>query len=738
MQIKKWIFVALTICFGTQLNYAQQFEMIHDDVVRTYVVYEPNNLDPNSDYPLVIGLHGAGSDGITMIGTAFLIPKAIEEKFIVASPDSLHYPLAWWNAGNGYEDITGGTDDLGFISALIDKMIEQYNVDATRVYIIAHSNGSMMAYRVAAQLSHKIAAIGVNSGQMVYEFEYCNPEYPVPIMHFHGLEDPICYYEGRVNEQVVIPPTESVIAFWSGINDCYSYPFTILDSNGILGRYWDSFDGNGDIILYTIEGWGHNWPRKGEPGIDATDLIWDFFEQHRRVIETDSNDWYVAPDGTFLGDGSEEYPWDLATALSQENIEPGDTVWLEGGTYTGPFIKDSWPAGTEHAPIIYRAMPDQRVALIASDPYKPVLTNQADYIWFCGIEVTGENVEQAELIKFCIEQDSVAGAKYINMVVHDFPTGTGFDIGSIGIELSGCISYNNGSGFYSLNSPNDVNEPTENLPWLRYYDCIAFNNLASGFFHNSDSQSLSNILHRGCVAYGNGLFPDFCLGSNQYDDNFVMQECFTYMPSDSLDNSIARWGTNQSPMNGRVTIENNIFAGGIRVPTIDVWEQVLFQGNTCYTANGFLLDIGAIGESDNCTFNENTYYHGSDEFLYKDGIHYETLEAWQAATGWDSNSIQIAGEPQTPWIYLRENKYEPHRAHLVIYNWTDANTVTVDVNNLWPADELEEGRQYQYRIVNIENIWGEPVAEDTLIDGTIEVPMQGEFACYLVTRKLEN
>ena len=126
----------------------------------------------------------------------------------------------------------------------------------------------------------------------------------------------------------------------------------------------------------------------------------------------------------------------------------------------------------------------------------------------------------------------------------------------------------------------------------------------------------------------------------------------------------------------------------------------------------------------------------SDEFLYKQGTHYETLEAWQAATGWDANSIQLSGQPQTPWIYLRENKYESDHAHLVIYNWSDADTVTADMNDLWPDGvELQEGKQYQYRIVNVENIWGEPVVEGTLTNGTIEVPLHGEFTCYLVTRQ---
>ena len=142
----------------------------------------------------------------------------------------------------------------------------------------------MMAYRVAAELSHRIAAIATNTGQMVYE--YCDPEYPVPIIHFHGLEDPICPYEGRGDSIVVIPPVDSVMAIWREANNCNPIPDTIYNESGILGKKWASLDGKGDIILYTIEGWGHNWPRTVDPGIDATDVMWDFLKVNSRIIET--------------------------------------------------------------------------------------------------------------------------------------------------------------------------------------------------------------------------------------------------------------------------------------------------------------------------------------------------------------------------------------------------------------------------------------------------------------------
>lgn len=729
-------------------------QITHDDILRSYVVYEPNNLDPNKPggYPLIVGLHGGGSNGPQFIATAFLIQKAIKEKFIIACPDALiHDYLTFWNCGGQMEEKTRGTDDVGFVSAVIDAMIDEYNIDPTRVYTMAHSSGSMMSYRLAAQLSHKIAAIATNSGQMLLEYENCNPEFPVPIIHFHGMLDEKCPYYGGIGAGgKYFPPVEEVLTFWSQINNCYSNPYTIYDVNETLGRKWASLDGNSDIVLYATKRWGHKWQRAGAPGIDATSVMWDFLEEQRRVIEIDCNEWYVTTDGTFSGDGSAENPWNLETALSRLSIKPGDIVWLTGGTYTGPFVKNWKPAGTEFEPIIYRAIPGEHVTIVSNDPNKPALTNKADNVWFWGIEITGENIlETTEAPVSAIEQDSVNGAKYINMVVHDWPNGSGFDVGPGGAELYGCISYNNGkSGYTGLNCPKDVNDSVADLTWLRYYDCIAFGNSENGFTHDSNSQQLANILHRGCAAYNNGRTSEwtgdacnFYMGGDLYDEHLVMQDCFTYFPDDPFTNSTAAWGMTALPLDGLVTIEDNVFVGGGKGVTINGWGQVNFTGNTCYTTEGEVLDIGITGALLNCTFNYNNYYKDSDQFLYKQGTHYETLEAWQAATGWDANSIQISGQPDTPWIYLRENRYEPDRAHLVIYNWPETDTVTVDMNDLWPdGEELQEGQQYQYRIVNVEDIWSEPAAEGTLSDCTIEVPVQGfyapQFTCYLVTREV--
>jgi hypothetical protein len=185
-----------------------------------------------------------------------------------------------------------------------------------------------------------------------------------------------------------------------------------------------------------------------------------------------------------------------------------------------------------------------------------------------------------------------------------------------------------------------------------------------------------------------------------------------------------------------LTIEDNILVGGGNGTAIGGWEQVTFRNNTCYTAAGTLLEGGTLGGASQYEIDENVYYQGSGIFSEWDGANYQTFEAWQATTGWDFNSTCTIGEPNDVWIFVRPNKYEPDRAHLIIYNWPKAETVSVEMANLWP----ENGQQYKYRIVNVEDIWGEPAVEGTLSNGIIEVPMTGlyapEFACYLVTRRI--
>jgi hypothetical protein len=73
---------------------------------------------------------------------------------------------------------------------------------------------------------------------------------------------------------------------------------------------------------------------------------------------------YVSPIGT--GDGSKERPWNLATAFNNPpSLQPGDTVWLRGGTYGNgrSTIFTCNLQGTQQKPIIVRQYPGERAII---------------------------------------------------------------------------------------------------------------------------------------------------------------------------------------------------------------------------------------------------------------------------------------------------------------------------------------------------------------------------------------
>src|SRR6185436_5894592 len=77
------------------------------------------------------------------------------------------------------------------------------------------------------------------------------------------------------------------------------------------------------------------------------------------------NDLHVSPDGTPSGLGTIAEPYDLATALSGQVGQPGDTFWLGRGDYVIGHI-DTKIAGAPGQPITFRQLPGERARVDGS------------------------------------------------------------------------------------------------------------------------------------------------------------------------------------------------------------------------------------------------------------------------------------------------------------------------------------------------------------------------------------
>jgi len=260
----------------SSVNLAAQDSLLVDTVKREYLLHVPASYDGNDSVPLIIALHNGYGNAADFENMTDLSIKSDSEGFIVAYPNGTGNPRMW-NAGNCCGDaMTDSVNDVGFISLLIDTLSEKYNIDSARVYAAGFSNGSILAYRLAAELSDKVTAIACMSGQMM--LDTCIPDNPVSIIHFHALDDNSVPYEGGSGSGYDWPSVESVIDIWVEINECNDTPETIFDQAGVVGKKWSGSEAN--IIVYTVPTGGHAWV---ENPISATDLLWEFFSTGNAV-----------------------------------------------------------------------------------------------------------------------------------------------------------------------------------------------------------------------------------------------------------------------------------------------------------------------------------------------------------------------------------------------------------------------------------------------------------------------
>src|SRR2546425_5221247 len=135
--------------------------------------------------------------------------------------------------------------------------------------------------------------------------------------------------------------------------------------------------------------------------------------------------WFAAPAGSSTGDGSRR-PWDLQTALRGGNgsVQPGDTVWLRGGTYTSTSPVNSTLAGTPAAPVVVRQFPGERAILDARGATSPTsrgdfLTARGDYSTFSGFEVMDSDPGRSTDTRPNLIVVNASHVKLINLTVHD-------------------------------------------------------------------------------------------------------------------------------------------------------------------------------------------------------------------------------------------------------------------------------------------------------------------------------
>lgn len=246
---------------------------------RSYRQYLPTGFNAISEpgLPLIIALHGLG-DNMTNFSNVGFDNIADTARFLVVYPQGTTNILSQtaWNNGTL---LSSGSDDVSFLSMIIDSMHVNYNIDLSKVYFTGFSMGGIMSYHMLCAMPSKVAAVASVSGPMSdADIAACNPGRPVPIMHMHGTEDATVPYDSAALPSLSLVPT--TLAFWQNNNGCsdssvFSLPDLVADGITVDTIRFNSC--GAPVVHWRENGADHQWLYKPVNDVDATTEIWLFF-----------------------------------------------------------------------------------------------------------------------------------------------------------------------------------------------------------------------------------------------------------------------------------------------------------------------------------------------------------------------------------------------------------------------------------------------------------------------------
>lgn len=254
--------------------------------------------------PVVVMFHGAGATAELARTNTGWGELARRERFIAVFPEGTRRdpsaPPAFrqnpqsWNDGSGRGHVAHRqVDDVAFTAALLDHVAERWPADPRRVYAVGFSNGAALTFRVAAELSGRIAAAAPVAGHLWLERP--EPARPVPLRLITGSADPLNPLAGGTvrtpwGHAEHHPPLMDSARRWAAAIGCGPEPSDVPEAPGLRTLRWRG-TGDAEVRFTVVDGLGHAWPggRRllpewiGGPSsdlLDGTAAIWRFLSGH--------------------------------------------------------------------------------------------------------------------------------------------------------------------------------------------------------------------------------------------------------------------------------------------------------------------------------------------------------------------------------------------------------------------------------------------------------------------------
>jgi polyhydroxybutyrate depolymerase len=260
-----------------------------DGLERSFYLHVPEDLAPAA--PLVIVLHGYSGNAGEMRRSSGLDVLAEQQGFVAVFPQGLRDArgMPFWNVGYDFH-AQETVDDVAFLRALAARLVAGLGLDGDAVFVTGMSNGGDMSLLMACEASDLTRAVAPVAGtMMVKNLDGCAPSRVMPVLMVNGTADDITLWAGDLENRGgwgAYLGVEEVAALWVEKNDLDQHQSEELpdtdpsDGSTVTKLRWWTDAHDTEVILYRVNGGGHDWPGAyGNQDLSTSEALWGFFAE---------------------------------------------------------------------------------------------------------------------------------------------------------------------------------------------------------------------------------------------------------------------------------------------------------------------------------------------------------------------------------------------------------------------------------------------------------------------------